>query len=371
MVRRKNAILTGAVGALILMSTVVGGAPAQAAPTWTVPACGQVTGGSGALTFTWSDGHYLTRTATELRPVTVVSDIEALAAPNTLLAVDDFGKLSQSRDAGCSWTPIATLAGQPPYAITAAGGASAYVWSRANDELLYRVDGTKVTELPRIPSADVGNLLALAVDGKHLRAVTSTGVVLDSVDGGLSFQRRGVTPQPVLGWWIWGYEGSIGRNLDHIVLGTSSDGVYTTFDGGLTWTSSRLSAEPNHRINIFSVAVSPADENVVWAEGLDTTELDAGNTRAQGRHLWRSTDGGRTFTVAVDHDPATVTLTNGVPLAPHPTDPDVVYFEYGTWFANYGTDLYAYDAGTGRLSTGHSGQDGINAITFNPAFPQV
>ncbi|NUR71273.1 MAG: dispase autolysis-inducing protein, partial [Hamadaea sp.] len=50
---------------------------------------------------------------------------------------------------------------------------------------------------------------------------------------------------------------------------------------------------------------------------------------------------------------------------------DVVYFEYGTWFANYGTDLYAYDAGTGRLSTGHSGQDGINAITFNPAFPQV
>ena len=373
---RRQVILSGTAGVLIALSTTLGGATANAEDVtatgsgWHPPTCGKVTS-DGSLTFTWSAGHYLTATTTQPRPIQVVSDVEALAAPDTLLAVDDFGKLSASRDAGCTWTKIAQLEGQPPYSITAAGGASAYVWSRANDDRLYRVDRTTVTELPRIPVAQVGNLVALAVDGSHLRAVTSTGVVLDSADGGQTFQRRGVTPTPVLGWDVWGYEGSIVGDLDHIVLGTSNDGVFTTFDGGLTWAKATMSAQPKHRINIFSVATSPADGNVVWAEGIDTTELDQGGTRAQGRHVYRSTDGGRTFTAAVDHDPAVVTLTNGVPLAPHPTDPDVVYFEFGTWFSGYGTDLFEYDASTGKLGVAHNNHDGINAIAFNPAYPQV
>lgn len=373
---RRQVILSGAAGVLIALGSTLGGPAANAEDAvvastgWHPPACGKVTS-DGSLTFTWSGGHNLTATTTPSHPVQIVSDIKALAAPDALLAVDDFGKLSASRDAGCTWTAIATLEGQPPYSITAAGGASAYVWSRANDDRLYRIDGTTVTELPRIAVAQVGNLLALAVDGTHLRAVTSTGLVLDSTDGGQTFQRRGVAPAPVLSWDVWAYEGSIGGDLDHIVLGTSTDGVFTTFDGGQTWAKAALTANPKHQINIFSVAISPADQNVVWAEGLDVTELDQGGTRAQGRHIYRSTDGGRTFAAAVDHDPATVTLTNGVPLAPHPTDPNILYFEFGTWFAGYGTDLFAYDAGSGRLTVAHNDHDGINAIAFNPGYPQV
>lgn len=367
---RRHGILSGAIGVLIALGMSGTAAQAQDAG-WTAPLCGKVSG-DGSLTFTWSAGHHLTATTTALRPVQVVSAIAALRQANTLLAVDDFGRLSVSGDAGCSWKRIATLEGQPPYAITPAGGASAFVWSRANDDRLYRVDATTVTELPRIPVAQVGNLLALAVDpadGAHLRAVTSNGVVLDSVDGGQTFQQRGTTPTPVLSWMVWGYEAAFG-SLDHIVLGTSSDGVYTTVDGGQTWTRAAVAASPTNRVNVFSVAVSPVDENVVWAMGLDTTEMDTG-VRSQGRHIYRSVDGGRTFAVAVDHDPATVTLTNGVPLAPHPTDSGVVYFEFGTWFAGYGTDLFTYDAGTGKLSTAHNPYDGITAIAFNPAFPQV
>ncbi|NUT32690.1 MAG: dispase autolysis-inducing protein [Hamadaea sp.] len=368
---RRHGILSGAVGVLIALGM---SGPAASAPGtgWTAPQCGQVSGADGSLTFTWSAGHHLAATTTAPRPVQVVFAIAALEQANTLLAVDHAGRLSRSTDAGCSWARFATLDGQQPYAITPAGGASAFVWSRANDDRLHRIDGTTVTNLPPIPVAQTGNLLALTVDpadGDHLRAVTSTGVVLDSVDGGRSFQPRGKTPTPVLSWSIWGYEAAFG-GLDHIVLGTSSDGVFTTFDGGLTWARAAVSPSKDHRVNVFSVAVSPVDADVVWAMGLDTTEMDTG-VRSQGRHIYRSVDGGRTFAVAVDHDPATVTLTNGVPLAPHPTDADVVHFEFGTWYAGYGTDLFTYDAATGRLSAAHNPHDGIEAIAFNPAFPQV
>lgn len=123
-------------------------------------------------------------------------------------------------------------------------------------------------------------------------------------------------------------------------------------------------------MNAFTVTVSPADPSVVWAMGLDITEQDSG-TPAQERHIYRSTDEGRTFRPAADHVPGKVTLTNGLPLVAHPVDRDQVYVVFGTWWSGYGTDLFSYDARLDQLQLAHNGYDDIKAIAFNPRFPAV
>jgi hypothetical protein len=71
---------------------------------------------------------------------------------------------------------------------------------------------------------------------------------------------------------------------------------------------------------------------------------------------------------------STVTLINGTPMVPHPTDADVLYFTFGTYFQGYGTDLFRYDAGAGvnpRLTHTHNSHQDINAIEFMPGDPAV
>jgi hypothetical protein len=118
------------------------------------------------------------------------------------------------------------------------------------------------------------------------------------------------------------------------------------------------------------VTISPANPFVVWVQGIDLVE-HAAHAPSEGRHIYRSTDGGHTFRAAVDHVPGQVTLVNGALLAPSPVDPNVVYFVFGTSFAAYGTDLFRYDARRDLLSMQHNKNDGIASITFNPRDPRV
>lgn len=121
--------------------------------------------------------------------------------------------------------------------------------------------------------------------------------------------------------------------------------------------------------NAFSIAVSPADGNVVWAEGIDLTE-NLANAPGEGRHVWRSTDGGLTFAPVVGQTPD-VTLRNGTTLAPHPTNAGVLYFVFGTYFQGYGTDLFRYDASSKALTKTHNAYDDVSAIAFSPADPSL
>lgn len=56
-------------------------------------------------------------------------------------------------------------------------------------------------------------------------------------------------------------------------------------------------------------------------------------------------------------------------MAAHPTNPNVLYFSYGTSFGGYGADLYRYDDATGRVTKTHNAYHGIPSIAFNPADP--
>lgn len=358
-----------AVGIVLALGSAAPPASAAALPggQWQTPRCGVVEG-DGSVSFTRNEGRTITPTSVPQQRLQYLYGVVPVGA-NTLLAVDHRGALRSSSDAGCSWSPLASVTGQAVPRLTAAGDGSAYVWDQ-NGLSLYRVRGTAVTALPQVAEDAFGlGIAALAVDRyfpRHLRVVLDDGTVRDSYDAGTTFHTTAEHAQDDL----FVYDAAIDpANLNHIVIGTMSEGVYTTWLGGRWWTRATL-GEPGDRINAFSVTVSPANPFVVWAQGINQTENDA-HAPSEGRHVYRSTDGGRTFSVAVDHKPGVVTLVNGALLAPHPTDPGVLYFVFGTSFASYGTDLFRYDAHRGSLSVRHNDHDGITSIAFNPRDPAV
>lgn len=359
--KRIGLALVGAVAMTGLIAPSAGAAPHR---HWESPRCDVVTG-DGSISFTRDNGRSIIPTSVAPRPVQYVFGLVPLSKPNTVLSVDSRGTIGSSTDAGCSWTPVGTVTGLDVPRLTAGPRGEAYVWDQ-NGPALYRVDGHRVSPLPPVSDDTRASVAALEVDRflpRHVRAVLGDGTVRDSYDAGRTFRTTAEPVHPDL----FVYDASIDPvNLNHIVLGTMSEGVYTTWFGGRHWTQSTLGA----RVNGFSVAVSPANPFVVWAQGIDLAEHEAG-VPSEGRHIYRSTDGGRTFHVAVDHKPGSVTLVNGALLAPSPADPNTVYFVFGTSFADYGTDLFRYDARHDTLTMEHNPQDDISSIAFNPKDSQV
>ena len=64
-------------------------------------------------------------------------------------------------------------------------------------------------------------------------------------------------------------------------------------------------------------------------------------------------------------------MTSGMLLAPHPINEDVLYFDFGTYYSGYGTDIYRFDASTSAVTTTHNSYDSIDAIEFSPANPEI
>ncbi|MGZ8851632.1 MAG: sialidase family protein, partial [Thermoanaerobaculia bacterium] len=144
------------------------------------------------------------------------------------------------------------------------------------------------------------------------------------------------------------------NDLDHVVAGTVVNGAWVSFDGGKHWT--RATGFVSERVNAFNFAISPVDGNTVWAMAIDMGDNDS-------RHIYLSRDGGATYTAVVDSGPD-VTLVNGPVMAAHPTNRDVLYFVFGTFFQGYGTDLFRYDASTRELTKTNIRYSDVNAIAF-------
>ncbi len=100
---------------------------------------------------------------------------------------------------------------------------------------------------------------------------------------------------------------------------------------------------------------------------LDLDESGAG-APSQGRHIYRSGDGGLTFAPLVDGS-GDIVLTNGPLLVAHPNAPGVHYFTFGSRFIDPpGTVLYRYDHAAGRTTwTFTRDALGMRALDFNPA----
>lgn len=321
---------------------------------WTTPACAAISG-SDAITFTLDEGATLAPTAGALQGVGYTYGLAALDTPNTLLA-EHKGDLLRSEDAGCTWTKIGTLEGGP-FHLAAAPGGVAYAWAD-NGPALYRIAGGVATAL----TSPATNVVGLGVDptnGQHLRIGDASGNLHDSTDGGDSWGKQGTSA--AVGGLVMGYRFAFDpANLDHVLFGQSNAGAQLSTDGGQTWTTSQGLGQ--NGANAFSVVVSPADGQVVWLEGLELGP--------DVRHVYRSIDGGATFAAVVTEAPG-VDLINGNLLVPHPTDIDVLYFVFGTNYADYGTDIYRYDHAGGQLTKNHNDYDEVSAIVASPADPSV
>jgi len=330
----------------------VGGSGGGTSTEWVVPTCATITG-TAAVTFTSDEGATLTPSTGTLTGVGYTG-LAALDTPNTLLA-EHKGDLLESTDAGCTWTKVGSLEGGI-FKLTAAKGGRAYAWAD-NGEAFYRIDDGVPTALTT-PAANVVGIGVDPADGLHLRIGDASGALSDSIDGGVTWTKQGT---PAADGGTIGYRFAFDPlDLDHVLFGQSTDGASVTFDGGDTWEPSSGVGAAN--ANAFSIAVSPADSNLVWLEAIELGP--------DQRHIYRSTDGGLTFTSVVDQS-ADVTLINGNLLAPHPTNPDVLYFVFGTSFQGYGTDIYRYDQTTKMVTKTHNNHHDVSAIVTSPADPSV
>jgi hypothetical protein len=333
-----------------------GGSGGEAA--WSTPACTTVTG-TGAITITSDEGATLMPNAGGLVNVTYTFGVVALEAPNTMLAASGTNLL-RSLDAGCSWTDIGDLPENGMF-LERGEGDVVYGWYDNADSLV-RIEGDTIVTLDP-PGLGLHGIGTDAADGRHIRVVDDAGQIHDSTDGGATFTALGVPAFDGGGlFYTADFEPT---DLDHVLVGLSNTGVRLTKDGGATWaTSSGLGAVGN--ANGFSLTFATADVSVVWVQGLDFGTAIG----EEVRRIWRSEDGGSSFEPVVEESPA-VTLTNGVLLVPHPSNADVLYFEFGTYFGGYGTDIHRYDHATGDVTTTHNGYDDVSSIAFNPVDDSV
>lgn len=311
--------------------------------TWQPPNCDSVTG-TGAVTFSHDQGATLAPMDQMIHPVHYTFGLVALGKPGAMLAGSGEVLLASS-DAGCSWHEIGPGAGPntPAMRLRAAGDTRAYAFGD-NDSVIVRVDDEVITKLSS--PADKEGIIGLGVDPAdpdHVRIGDTAGRLWDSKNAGVSWSPLGVAAfADSLGYRVAFDPGDI----DHVVFGALGVGVLVSHDGGAAWDSA-AGLGPG-QANGFNVVVSPAAGDVVWVEGLDLADPN----EQTHRHIWRSEDGGLNFTAVVDSDEAT--LYNGNHMFAHPTDPEVLYFVYGSNFGNYGTDLFRYDHAKDEISLTHS-----------------
>jgi photosystem II stability/assembly factor-like uncharacterized protein len=326
---------------------------------WQPPNCASVTG-TGAVTFSFDQGATLAPMDQQIQPVTYTFGLVALGKPGAMLAGSGQQILASS-DAGCSWHSIGAAGNPnaPAVRLHAAGETRAYAYGD-NNEAIVRVDDEVITKLSSPAGQD--GIVGLGVDPgdpDHVRIGDSAGRVWDSVDAGLSWQQIGIPA----------FAGSLAyraafdpQDIDHVLFGALSEGVLTSHDAGEGWQSA-TGLSPG-KSNGFNLVVSPVDGDIVWVQGLD---LEDPNDQTH-RHVYRSEDGGLTFDAVIEANEAT--LYNGNHLFAHPTDPDVLYFVFGSNYQAYGTDLYRYDYSTDAITLTHNmWHDTV--ITFLPGDPSV
>lgn len=278
-------------------------------------------------------------------------DTFGLASANPLELFAVTGRaLVASHDGGCSWD-LDTRIHFPDhgYRLASAGALGTFAWTIYRPELYFL--GAEITQRTA-PMPLPLNVHLDAHAPRQLAAADDQGAIWWSDDAGATWTPHAQAPaRPPLYALAFSSRGRM-----HAIATGLADGAHVTFDGGETWTRST----GLDRRNVFTIAISPVNPDVVWAATIDP--LDPKKTR---RAIFHSADGGRSFRNILEAS-ASVPMKNGFTMAPSPVNASLLYF------ALPGTTLYLMnDEGTIVQRTDVPGRRDFESILFSPGNPRV
>jgi hypothetical protein len=275
--------------------------------------------------------------------------LAATRDPRQLVAVS--GRvLLHSKDGGCSWMlNNGVTFPDHGYRLVPAGALGTLAWTIYRPEL-YLLGDTVTQRTAPMPLP-----LNVSVDAfapNQLAAADDQGAIWWSDDAAVTWRPHAQAPvRPPLYALAFSSRGRI-----HALASGLADGAHVTFDGGTTWTRS----DGLDGLNVFTIAFSPADPDVVWAVAINPQDL----TRTR-RGIFHSRDGGRSFRKILTASDS-IPMKNGFTLAPSPANASLLYF------ALPGTTLYLIDDEGALLRRSEvPGRRDFDSIVFSPANPRV
>jgi len=181
----------------------------------------------------------------------------------------------------------------------------------------------------------------------------------DAVIAGLSWRLVG----PFRGGRVLAVAGVPGER-EHFYFGSVNGGVWETLDAGRTW-KPIFDDQPIGAIG--ALALAPSNPRVIY---VGTGEADMRSDIAQGEGLYKSTDGGRSWTFSGLADSQQIAR-----ILVHPADPARVYVAalghpYGP-NAERGVFVSRDGGGTWRKVLGPDADTGAVDLAFEPGNPEV
>ena len=211
-------------------------------------------------------------------------------------------------------------------------------------------------------SRNVGRILAAL-----LLSVTPTWLPAQSVADFLNdqFPWRNIGPAAMMGR----ISSIDALNTDYrtVLIGSASGGVFKSTNGGITWTPifERYGSQ-----SIGAVALFQGDPDIIW---VGTGEANNRNSVGWGDGIYKSTDGGKTFSNMGLEDTHQI-----AEIAPHPTDSDIVYVAALGHLWGYSGERGLFKTTDGgqtwqQLTNGlpDDGRTGATVVTMHPDNPDV
>jgi hypothetical protein len=265
-----------------------------------------------------------------------VSSIAADWAGGTLWVATASGGLWKSANDGLSWTntfdsvgtmTVGTVAVDPndPNVIWAGTGENnqgceSYfgigLLRSADGGLTWEArNGSGATSLDEL--ASFANVIVDPRDSDHIvtggrirgcaDGSSTSGGIFTSNDGGLTWTERLANRQV--------YEIAQDPAVLDVFWAGTSEGVFKSVDNGVTWTLQTASGLPSGSPGRTELAIAPSDGNTVYA-------LFSGG----GSSFWRTTDGGASWTqMSTGSDACDGQCTYNMVIRVHNTDPNIVY----------------------------------------------
>ncbi|MFQ5535966.1 MAG: WD40/YVTN/BNR-like repeat-containing protein [Gemmatimonadota bacterium] len=211
------------------------------------------------------------------------------------------------------------------YVAAAAGG----VWKTTNNGATFKLvwNGPRVASMGDIGIApsDTNQVWVGTGEEDSRNSISPGGGIFESTDGGETWEFKGLKETQVIARIVVHptdpdivYVAALG----HIWDSNPERGLYRTTDGGETWDLVKFVSD---KAGFVDVLLDPRDPDVVWAASWERQRgpyfLQSGGP---GSALWRSTDGGDTWTEVKGNGFPTA-MKGRIGLAVSLSDPDIMY----------------------------------------------